>query len=219
MPFSDDESNPTDGYSIPSYPSNARAYRAMNKSRMAVEHSETEGRHTFGFGSVAVRNAISTWEDGAVFFASGISAFGYVMQIRVSGTWENVYPDDTVPNLAGLNEWTAGQFVVPVSVVPAGGSPNTLAVSAVTAPYKYATITADTILSNPSSYTSGRATSVDFQITQDGTGGHALTFGTSYKFPGGAAPTIAQGAGETTLLNLRWTVGNLWLVTIAADIS
>lgn len=219
MAFNHDETNPTDVYSIPSYPSNARAYRAMMKALITVEHDPAEGRHKFGFGTTAVRDAITTWVNGSIFFNSELSSFGFVPQIRAGGLWLNVYPDSNYANITAANVWAGGQYVTPVSVTPGAGSPNTLAVSAATSSYKYATISADTILSNPVSYTSGKATSIDFEITQNGTGGYALTFGSSYRFPGGVAPTIAQGAGEKTLLNLRWMVGDVWLVTIAADVS
>lgn len=219
MPFSDDETNPTDGYSIPSYPANARAYRAMNKARMAVEHSATEGRHKFGFGSTATRDAISTWADGAIFFNSTGITDGFKMQLYVTalGGWVDVQPEENIPRLAANSLFTTPQYASVAAITPIGTD---IPVVITSTPFQTVTLTGNFTLLNPSldPLSAGR-TSIDILLTQDGTGGRTLAYGANYRFPGGAAPIIASGPGDITLLTLKKFTNTLWLVLAAADIG
>lgn len=218
MPFSDDETNPTDGYSIPSYPANARAYRAMNKARMAVEHSVTEGRHKFGFGSTATRDAISTWEDGAIFFNSSIIADGFALQIYVTalGGWQTVQPSSNTPRLSDQNVFLAPQYGDTEAVSPSAGN---VTIDCETKPFKTVALNQNITLLNPSNDVSGDMTTIDVLLTQDGTGGRTVAYGSNYRFPGGVQPLIASGAGDITLLTLKKFTSSLWLVLAAADIG
>ncbi len=218
MAFSDDETNPTDVYSIPAYPSNARAHRAMLKARWAVEHEVNEGRHKFAFGTTATRDGITTWVDGSIFFNTSIVS-GFVPQIYISalGGWQSLEPHAGIPRLAALNVFGAAQFATPVVVTPSGGN---IAVAANTSPYKKVTLNAASLqLSNPTSGIFGSVTSILVEVIQDATGGRALTFDTAYRFPGNVAPIIASGANDVTLLSLtQMSTGN-WLVLAAADVG
>lgn len=218
MPFSDDETNPTDGYSIPSYPANARAYRAMNKARTAVEHSETEGRHTFGFGSTATRDAISTWEDGAIFFNSSVITDGFAQQIYVTalGGWQTIQPSINTPRLDEQNVFIVPQYGDAAAVVPSGGN---VTIDCDDTPFKTIALNQNVTLLNPSSDVSGKMTSIDVLLTQDGTGGRTVSYGSNYRFPGNVQPLIASGPGDVTLLTLKKFTSSLWLVLAASDIG
>jgi hypothetical protein len=218
VPFNDDETNPSDVYSIPSYPSNARAHRAMNKARWAVEHETNEGRHKFASGTTATRDGITTWVDGSIFFTSGLVS-GFVLQYYIAalGGWQNVEPHAGIPRLAALNIFGAAQYATPVVVAPSGGN---IAVAANTSPYKKVTLNSSPLtLSNPTSGLVGSVTSILVEVLQDGVGGRVLNFGSVYRFPGGVAPIIATGPNEVTLLSLTQMSTNNWLVLAAADVG
>jgi len=60
------------------------------------------------------------------------------------------------------------------------------------------TITDDRAMANPSNATAGQ--SGVFIVIQDGSGGHALTWGNQYYFPAGTAPTMGTAAGAINLV-------------------
>ena len=62
-----------------------------------------------------------------------------------------------------------------------------------------ATITGDTIINNPSNNVAGGSMTILLELTMDGTGGHTITFGTSYRAPGGTvSPPIGTAAAAVT---------------------
>jgi len=74
------------------------------------------------------------------------------------------------------------------------------------------TVTAE--LDNPSGLKAG--STYLWKITQDGAGGRLLTFGTAFKFPGGAAPTLSTTAGAVDILTGYSDGSNLY-VNMALD--
>jgi hypothetical protein len=54
-------------------------------------------------------------------------------------------------------------------------------------------------LANPTNLTSGMV--LNFFIDQDATGSRTLSFGSAYKFPGGAAPALSTAANAKDLLS------------------
>ena len=111
---------------------------------------------------------------------------------NVGADYVDVDADITTTNIDASGTVTAGGFV---------GTPQTLT-DAAAITYDLAaghnakvTLTADRILLFPTNVTEG-ASGV-LTVTQDGTGGHALTFGTGWFISAGAAADIAAlGAGE-----------------------
>jgi len=53
-------------------------------------------------------------------------------------------------------------------------------------------------LANPTNLTAGQSGAIT--ITQDGTGGRTLAFGSNWKFPGGTAPSLTTGANSVDVL-------------------
>jgi hypothetical protein len=53
-------------------------------------------------------------------------------------------------------------------------------------------------LANPTNLTAGQSGAI--VITQDGTGGRTLAFGSNWKFPGGTAPTLTTAANAVDVL-------------------
>ena len=53
-------------------------------------------------------------------------------------------------------------------------------------------------------------TSVTLMIRQDATGSRTITWGTSYKWPGGAAPVLSTGAGKRDVFSFISDGTNLY---------
>lgn len=83
-----DETNPLDNALISTYPANERAHRAADGTILVSEHSKTTGRHKFGIGSVAARDAIGDWENGSLWLNT--DATPDTLQIRVAAAWQDV---------------------------------------------------------------------------------------------------------------------------------
>lgn len=79
-------------------------------------------------------------------------------------------------------------------------------------------LTQPTTLANPTSPLSGQC--INIIIDQGGTGGHAITLGNKYAFPGGTAPTFSTGANDTDLLSCQYDdTDDVWLCVHSADFS
>lgn len=87
MPFNYDETKPGDSDVVSQFPANERAARNTVKAALAVEHDTAEGRHKFGVGNTAARDAITTWVDGAVWFNTTDAR--NIVQVRSSSAWLN----------------------------------------------------------------------------------------------------------------------------------
>lgn len=212
-----DETSPADNGSIPAFPANERAFRAAVKAGYAYEHDSANGRHKFGYGNSTARDAITTWVDGSIWFL--LSGGVYKLQQRIGGAWEDILPPSQYADRDAVAGWTGYQYISTVTVNPTAGSPNLLAVVASLASHRKSTLTADTKLSNPSTYGSNRMTVVTMEIYQDGSGGHALTFDTNYVFPGKVVPLISTAANSRSFLTLTRLDDGKWLVTMASDVG
>ncbi len=81
-----DEGNPTDNSIVSQFPSNERDQRAVQASAWALEHDDNEGRHSFGVGNTAARDAITSWTTGAIWINTSAGLGGVIMQGVVSVT-------------------------------------------------------------------------------------------------------------------------------------
>lgn len=68
-------------------------------------------------------------------------------------------------------------------------------------------LTQNTTFSNPTNIKPG--TQLIIEIVEDATGGHSITFGSKYKFPGGTVPTWVTTANASNLLYGYWDGTNL----------
>lgn len=78
---------------------------------------------------------------------------------------------------------------------------------------------ATTALGNPTNVVAGQI--LNIAVRQDATGGRALTFGSAYKFPGGA-PTVTSGASKEDLISclvrtISGSTAAIMLCNIAKD--
>ena len=90
--------------------------------------------------------------------------------------------------------WTAQQYITETSIASAARVSWDLDSKQVTA----ITLDQAVAVANPTNMSAG-GTYV-MQVTQDGTGGHAMSWGTAYKWADGLAPTITTQANAVDLL-------------------
>lgn len=93
-----------------------------------------------------------------------------------------------IPLLGGVQAWTKQQYFAEATLTDAASIAWDLDV----AQAAKVTLTANRALANPTNKRAG-ATYV-LRVIQDATGSRTLTFGTNYKFPGGAAPVLTTTA-------------------------
>lgn len=220
MPFDYDEANPDDDGLIPAFPASERAFRTTVKMAIDVEHDAASGRHTFGFGSSAARDAITDWADGAVWFlAVGIT---YKMQVRVVafGGWLDVLPPDTYAARNALGNWLAPQYAATAVVTPGAGSPNTIAVVMSISPHRKVTLTANSQFSAPGvGLPANTSTTIVYEVFQDATGGRTLSFAGGYVFAGGVVPQIATAANARSVVVLVKLDSGEWFASVTPDVK
>jgi hypothetical protein len=64
----------------------------------------------------------------------------------------------------------------------------------------------------------GAGQTINLLITQDGTGSRTMSWPASFKWPGGAAPSLSTGAGEVDLLTAS-RIGSNFYATLIKDFS
>lgn len=215
-----DESNPTDTYQIPSYPANARAQRAAVKAAFGIEHDSALGRHKFGYGDAAARNAITDWVSGSVWFLEIDAGVSYKKQVRVGASWLDVVPPSQYANRNESAGWGVPQYASTVIITPGAGTPNTIAVSGIASAHRKVTLTANSKLSNPGAgFPVLASTMVTIEVHQDGTGGRTLVFDSNYVFPGRTVPSISLAASSISLLTLVLLHSGSWIASCAPDLG
>lgn len=201
MPFDLDESNPTDSYVVSQYPANARASRAATLGSIAVEHdAEDSGRHTFGVGSSTSRDAITDWPVGAVWMNTSRSSGKTLLDICTS-IGPVVWYETDIIGLAEANTWTMAQQTQFLALGTSGSGPMSLTWDPTARNAFKHTLTEDSQMANPSpSVTANDFSTWVFEITQNGAGGHALTFASNWTADGGAQPTISAVANAVSFV-------------------
>ena len=91
MPFSVDVTNPADNSIVSAFPANERSHRSNFKAMWIVEHEEASGRHVIPNGTIAARDAITDWPNGALFLRNQANLFPGLQQRR-GGAWVDVLP-------------------------------------------------------------------------------------------------------------------------------
>ncbi len=224
MAFNFDTGNPTDSFLIPSYPANERSFRTDVKAMLEIEHDTVEGRHKFGTGNDAARDAITTWKIGSLWFNTGESP-AYIQRVVSVGpvVWENVDARAGIPHLAEQSDFTVAQFATYETITPGAGSPDTCAIDLSTSAYKRVTLVGDTIISNPTNVLTpgtNKGTTIALDIVQDGLGPWVITWGTNYLSAGGAKPNVPEVASSTSLVYIRKLHGaTAFVVTTVPQIS
>lgn len=98
-------------------------------------------------------------------------------------------------SLGDTNTWVGAQITQPVALTSA----TTITIDLATSNHFTLTIGHNATFANPSNIVPGQAGQI--VITQDGTGGRTLAFGSYFKFSGGTAPTITAAIGSVTVLS------------------
>ena len=194
---------------------------ALKREHIFATGAGQTGRHRFSIGTNAARDADPTgYANGSIHFSNDEISGNHVLQLRASGVFENVDVNPgNLPRTDSRSQFDILQYGLSESVVPASGSPDTLAVNFSGAPYKHAIITGDTQISNPSgAYSPPYLGSVRLQLTMDGAG-HVITFGTAYRASNGFSPVINSDNNAVNLLTITQLNTGAVLVTSLPDIK
>ena len=114
----------------------------------------------------------------------------------VSGDTDTPTVDSSeIAKLTRANVFTKAQSVTPVALTDA----TFIATDASLSNTFTVTLGGNRLLSNPTNLVNG--TIYNWRITQDGTGGRALIYGTKFKWPGGTAPTLTTSAGAVNFIS------------------
>lgn len=201
-----------------------RANNAAIESALGQEHEfstggTNAGRHKFGSGNNAARDAITTWVAGSIWFNTEVRSGSICVQRYSGSAWVNqdVF-QSSLPRVNEQSPYTVTQWGTWASVTPAAGTPDTLAVDLALSPYKYATIVGDTLISNPTNALASNGTTVLLQLTMSGAG-HVITWGNNYRSVGGLDPVVANGSGQITLVYIQSTQAGTYLVTTAPNVA
>ena len=177
------------------------------------------GRHVFYYGTSAGVAGLADVDDGSIAFEESSRGAGNpVLRVREGGVWRQLDVAQDVARLDEANDWSAPNNFEWVSVTPAAGTPDTLAVDLTLSSYKYATISGDTEISNPSGAVAGYAQNVLLQITNSGAG-HTITWGSAYRAPNGVAPIYDDSDAAVNIFSLTILQTGGVLVTTAMDVS
>lgn len=205
-----------------------RANNAALETAIGAEHyfatggSQT-GRHKFGFGTTAQRDAI-TPQAGMIWFNTSayegvINYDRIVVQGYASGGWRNL--EILQPSLFRNDEQTRStvpQFADWLNVPIVSGN---VACDFSTSARKYCTLTQNITLTNPVNDLGAGVASADvaFDFIQNGTGGWTVTFGNNYRSANGLAPVISTTANSRTRVYISGTQEGKYLVSTAPNMS
>jgi len=106
----------------------------------------------------------------------------------------NLMLDPASINTGASNAWTAQQYFVEQTLVDGANISWDLDAEQTAT----VTLTGNRILDNPTNLKAGGT--YILRVVQDGVGTRTLTYGSAYKFSGGAAPTLSTGIGAVDLL-------------------
>lgn len=179
------------------------------------------GRHKFVSGNAAAQAAITTWQNGSIFFRTDQRSGSITLQRYSGSAWVNldVYQLDIPRTDEQTPGYTVTQWGYWAPVTPGAGSPDTLAIDLNLSPYKYATIVGDTIISNPTNPLASAGTTVILQLTMSGAG-HVITWGSEYRTMGGLTPAVASASGAITLVYIQsMQATGTYLVTTVPGIA
>lgn len=152
---------------------------------------------------------------------SGISLGGILANLTATDTtltFSGTYNGGTARtiglNLANPNTWTKGQATTPVT----GGSVSgTVTPDADDANDWTYTLSGNLTIANPLHVRAGQT--LNFLLTQDGTGSRTITLGSSYKFAGGTLPTWSTVAGRSDFLSCRVITSTLIVCSAGINVS
>lgn len=122
------------------------------------------------------------------------------------------YVGSVIPDFDVVGDWNKQQYFGQATLTDAASITWDLDV----AQSAKVTLAGNRALANPTNIQNGGAYSL--VIAQDATGSRTLSYGSSYKFPGGVAPVLSTGANDIDVLSCVGH-GGVLLCTIAQDFS
>lgn len=196
---------------------------ALNTEHYFVTGGSQTGRHKFGFGTTAVRNAL-TPQEGMIWFntdaySGSVDLAHIVVQGYNGGSWRNL--DVLQSNLFRTDKQTRStvpQYADWLNVPIVTGN---VACDFLTSPRKYCTLTQSVTLTNPVNDLGAGVASADvmFDFIQNGTGGWTVTFGNNYRSANGLVPVISTTANSRTRVYISGTQEGKYLVSTAPNMS
>jgi hypothetical protein len=155
---------------------------------------------SFGAASGSFINPMTTVDD---IIVGGTVTAGVAAPVRKAlgaigtalGNLGGVLGYYAVAFLSTVNTYTKAQGVTPVGLT-SGAS---IATNASLSNNFTLTLGVNAVLANPTNLIAGHI--YNWVITQDATGGRTLTYGTLFKWPGGAAPVLSTGAAAVDFIS------------------
>lgn len=118
-----------------------------------------------------------------------------------------------VPLLNGNNTWSKGQAVTPFALTDGA----TITPDATQSTSFTVTLGGNRTIANATGIIAGQT--LIFYLTQDGTGSRTITWGTSYKFPGGTKPTLSSAAAATDMISCHAETTSFFSCVAALNMS
>lgn len=137
--------------------------------------------------AAAQTNLLNVFTSGAKGLVPA-SGGGTVNFPRADGSWV------AAAQLAVPQNFTAAQGITPVALTDGAN----IATNAALGNIFTVTLGGNRTLDNPTNLVAGRTYA--WIVTQDGTGGRTLAYGSFFDFPGGTAPTLSTGAADVDLI-------------------
>lgn len=205
-----------------------RTNNSALEDAIGIEHyfvtggSQT-GRHKFGFGTTATRNAI-TPQEGMIWFntdaySGSVDLTHIVVQGYSGSAWRNL--DVLQSNIFRTNAQTRSTVPQYADWLNVAIISNNVACDFLTSPRKYCTLTQNVTLTNPVNDLAAGIASADvmFDFIQNGTGGWTVTFGSNYRSANGLVPIISTTANSRTRVYISGTQDGKYLVSTAPNMS
>jgi hypothetical protein len=210
----------TNSVSTAAIQDSAVTFPKINASAIATVAEYRAGNSTATFTGVIVGTALTaTSITGTIVIGMGLTggtvAAGTIITAG-SGSSYTVSISQTVGSTA-MTAATSTKLISTFNAWDSGGY-IALTYAATITPdfstgYNFSTtLTGNLVLANPTNTKAGQSGLII--LTQDGTGGRTLTYGTSYKFAYGVAPTLDTVAGRINILS--YSVVNSTYILVSA---
>lgn len=201
-----------------------RTQNAALETAIDAEHGfatggNQTGQHSFPRGSTAAREAVkgnANSTPARMFLVDDIRAGQYVPFAHddVSEEWIAIVPGDPVVRRNENQDWVLAQYSTALALTKTANTPPTpddLDYSILGSNFFTVILTNDSLLNNPTdALGTGKMVHFTIQVTQNGAGGHEVTYDSNYLPAFGGQPDIDPDAGATSLLHVtRLTDGSL----------
>lgn len=178
---------------------NAALETALDAEHNFATGGAQTGRHQFGFGTTAARDAIADLLiDGALWIATGGSIPAGFAELQVRDQSGLQWLDASGRQFLQLaNDWLAGQYSSYVTLATSGAVASDWADSN----FFRSTLTGNITLSNPTNKpAAGKGGTWIYEFIQGGAGGYTLTLGGQFKTQLGFTPVLSTAVGAVDVL-------------------